>query len=174
LNTGLVRRGLHVVHAASALALLATGLLLGAPDLRARLLGGYGREIAAWHDVGACAFLTAPVLALALAARPLVIDLRTRLGPPDGLTWRKVHIALTLALSTLLSGSGLVLWGGAEVPMAIYDGALGLHVAAAWALALALPLHLVAARRKLAARVREILRGGPEDALFDPECDPDE
>jgi len=173
-NVGLVRRGLHASHALAALALLATGVLLGAPDLRARLLGGYGREIAAWHDVGAYAFLAAPLLALALAARPLAVDLRARLGPPEGLTWRKLHIALTLALSACLSASGLALWAGDGVPTAVYDGALELHVAATWALGVTLPIHLVAARRKLAARVREILRGGPDDALFDPELDPDD
>jgi hypothetical protein len=173
-NAGLVRRGLHVAHAAAAIGLLATGVLLGAPDLRARLLGGYGREIAAWHDVGAYVFLAAPALALALAARPLLVDARTRLGPPDGLTWRKLHLALTLALSAGLSASGLVLWGGSGAPALVYDAALEVHVAASWALGVALPLHLVAARRKLAARVREILRGGPDDAMFDPDLEPDE
>lgn len=173
MNAGLVRRTLHVAHAVAALALLASGVLLGSPDLRARLVGGYGREVAAWHDLGAYAFLAAPVLALALAARPLVVDLRTRLGPPEGLTWRKLHIALTLALSGLLSGSGLALWAGDEVPGAVYDGALELHVGAAWVLGAALLLHLVAARRKLAARVREILRGRPEDPFFAQDLDPD-
>jgi hypothetical protein len=173
-NAGLVRRGLHGAHAAAALALLATGILLGAPDLRARLVGGYGREVAAWHDLGAYLFLAAPVLALVLAARPLAVDLRARLGPPDGLTWKKLHIATSLALSALLSASGLALWAGGELPSAVYDGALLLHVAASWALGIALPLHVVAARRKLAARAREILRGGPEGPLFDPEQGPDE
>jgi hypothetical protein len=40
-------------------------------------------------------------------------------------------------------------------------------VAASWGLGVALPLHVVAARRKLVARVREILRGGPDDSLFE-------
>lgn len=174
MNVGLVRRGLHVAHAAAALVLLVTGVMLGAPDLRARLLGGYGREVAAWHDVGAYLFLAAPVLALILAAHPLLTDLRTRLGPPDGLTWRKVHLALTVALTACLSASGLVLWAGPQAPVVLYDGALELHVAASWALGLALPVHLVAARRKLAARVREMLHGGPEVPMFDAELDPDE
>jgi hypothetical protein len=163
-----------VAHAAGALGLLATGVLLGAPDLRATLLGGYGREVAAWHDAGAYLFLAAPVLAAALAARPLLADLRARLGPPDGLTWRKLHIVLTLALSACLSASGLVLWAGEAVGAALYDGALVLHLAAAWARGVTLPLHLVAARRKLVARAREILRGGPRELPFDPELYLDE
>jgi hypothetical protein len=130
--------------------------------------------VAAWHDVGAWAFLAAPLLALLVSARPLLVDLRTRLGSSDGLTWRKLHIALTLALSSVLAASGLVLWTGAEVPAALYDGALELHVAASWGLGVTLPIHLVAARRKLAARAREILRGGPEGPLLDPALDPDE
>lgn len=173
MNAGAVRRALHASHAATALALLATGTLLGAPDLRARILGGYGREIAEWHDIAAWGFLAAPVLALALAGRPLALDARTRLGPPDGVTWRKLHLVLTLALTALLAASGAVLWAGADTPALVYDGALELHVAASWALALTLPVHLAAARHKLAARVRERLRGGP-GMPFDPELDPEE
>jgi hypothetical protein len=168
MNAGLVRRGLHLAHAASALLLLATGALLAAPDLRASLLGGYGRELASAHDLGACVFLAAPALALALAARPLAQDLRARLGPPRGLGWKKLHIGLTLALSTLLSASGLVLWGAAGEPAGLYDAALELHEAASWALAVSLPIHVAVARRKLVARAREILRGGPDPSLFEP------
>lgn len=174
MNAGLVRRGLHGAHAAAAVVLLATGVLLGVPDLRARLLGGYGREVAAGHDVGAYVFLAAPLLAFLLAARPLVRDLRRRLGPPDGPSWRKLHIVLSVALSACLSASGLVLWAGAAAPAIVYDGALEAHVAAAWALGVALPLHLVAARRKLAARLREILRGGSERLPFEAELEPEE
>lgn len=172
MNAGLVRRGLHGVHAAAAVVLLATGLLLGAPDLRAHLLGGHGREVAAWHEAAAGIFLAAPVLALGLAARPLFRDLRRRLGPPEGLTWRKLHIAVSLVLSAGLSTSGLLLQLFAEAPASVYDGALGAHVAASWALGVVLPLHLVAVRRKLAARVREMLRGGPRGPF--PELDPHE
>ena len=172
MTASLVRRSLHAAHAAVSLLLLATGLLLGSPDLRARLLGGYGREVAEWHDFGAMAFLAAPAFALLLAARPLATDLRARLGPPDGLTWRKLHIGLTLALSALLSASGVVLWVAAALPTSAYDRALSVHLAAAWGLAVTLPLHLFAARRKIAGRAREILRGGPEDAFFEPEEEP--
>ena len=84
------------------------------------------------------------------------------------------NIVLTLALSTCLSASGLVLWSGGAVSTSLYDGALTLHLGASWALGVTLPLHLVAARRKLAARVREILRGAPAGVPFDPELDPDE
>ena len=60
MTASLVRRALHAAHAGVSLLLLATGLLLGSPDLRARLLGGYGREVAQWHDLGAYAFLGVP------------------------------------------------------------------------------------------------------------------
>jgi cytochrome b subunit of formate dehydrogenase len=173
-NAGLVRRGLHGAHAAAALVLLASGVLLGAPDLRARVLGGYGREVAAWHDAGACLLLAAPVVALGLVAPPLARDLRRRLGPPDGLTWRKLHVALSLAISALLSASGVVLWIGAAAPPSVYDRALQAHVAASWALGLTIPVHVVAVRRKLAARARGMLRGGPEGPPFEPEPEPDE
>jgi cytochrome b subunit of formate dehydrogenase len=169
LNARAVRRGLHLVHAGSALFLLATGVLLAAPDLRARLVGGYGRQLASSHDVGAWAFLLAPALAIALAARPLARDLRARLGPPpEGPSWQKVHIVLSLVLSLLLAASGVALWNTASLTGPWYDVALETHVAASWALGVAIPLHLVAARRKLVARAREILAGGPDPRLLDP------
>ena len=54
------------------LLLLASGLLLTEPDLRAKLVGGYGREIMEIHLWSGWVFLGAPLLALALAPHPLL------------------------------------------------------------------------------------------------------
>ena len=45
----LVRHALHHVYAATAIVLMITGVFLTLPDLRARLIGGYGREILDLH-----------------------------------------------------------------------------------------------------------------------------
>jgi len=155
------RRLLHVAHAATTLALLATGFLIEWPDLRARVVGGYGRQLADIHVWIGWAFAAAPLLAVAAAARPLIADLAQRLGPPDPLTWKKAHVLLTLAAGVLLTATGVVLWWPGDVPVALQDASLEIHIVATWVLALSLPVHLVEARRKMAELVRHHLRGGP-------------
>lgn len=76
------RRGLHALHTLSGLALLGTGLLIQWPELRARVLGGYGRELGLLHDQAAIAFLAAPALAVALSGSALVREASARLRRP--------------------------------------------------------------------------------------------
>jgi hypothetical protein len=159
------RRLLHTSHGVTSLALIATGFLILWPDLRARLLGGYGRELAQVHLGLGWAFAVAPLLALG-AARALFEDLRRRLGPPEGITWQKLHIGITLAASALLTASGIVLGHLPDLPLAVQDASLDAHIWATWVVAASLPLHLVAARRKIAERVR-LLAGGEPPPLFE-------
>lgn len=162
------RRAVHASHAGTTLALLASGALLQWPDLRAGVLGGYGRELALAHEAAGVAFVLIPLAALARAGRALLRDARRRLGPPDPFGWRKLHIASTLVAAPLLGATGLVLWLDEPVPLAVVDAALELHAALSWLLLGLLAIHLVAARRKMAGRVREMLgRGTP------PPDDPD-
>jgi hypothetical protein len=159
---GPVRRALHHVHAATALGLAATGWLVGSPELRARIVGGFGRELLDLHVALGLAFLAAPAAALLLAGRALVADARRRLGPPDPpWAWRKVHLASTLVLAALLGASGLVLWRDPGLPPAALDASLAVHEVSTWVLVLALPVHLVAARRRIAERWRARGRAAP-------------
>ena len=48
MNPGTLRRALHLLHAITALALVASGALIAFADLRASLVGGYGRVIVAY------------------------------------------------------------------------------------------------------------------------------
>lgn len=155
-----VRRGLHGVHALATLALLATGLLLWSPELRGRAVGGYGRSILEIHLWTGLAFLAAPGLALLLAGRALLADARRRLAPPGLAPWRAFHLALTLAAGALLGASGLVLGFDTGVPLAVWDAARASHLWATWAMAAALPVHLVLAARALVSRYR-LRRAGP-------------
>lgn len=162
------RRLVHASHAAATVVLLASGVLLQAPDLRAWLLGGYGRELALVHEAAGVPFVLIPLVALARAARPLLRDARRRLGPPGPLGWRKLHIASTLVAAPLLAATGIVLWFDAPFPLAVSDLALEVHAALSWLLLALLAVHLAAARRKIAARARELVgRGAP------PPDDPD-
>jgi len=158
------RRLIHSVHGATTLALLATGCLIQWPDLRAQIVGGYGRELARFHLWFGWVFAATPLLAGA-AARALFADLRLRLGPPDPITWRKLHIVITGVASVSLTASGIILWQFEELPRLVQDVSLEVHIWATWVVAGSLPVHLVAARRKIAERVRGFR--GEEPRLFE-------
>jgi cytochrome b subunit of formate dehydrogenase len=147
---------LHAIHVVTSLVLLATGFLLEFPDLRARVVGGYGREIARVHNWVGLAFVVAPALVLAIAARPLLGDLRLRLTPPEGLTWPKLHILATLVFSLLLVVSGFFLWVDWDLPLMVLDAMLETHIVVTWLLVASILVHLFAARRESAARVRAL------------------
>lgn len=171
MNPGGVRRALHHVYTLAAVLLLATGVLLGVPDLRAHAIGGYGRETWQLHIWIGWAFCAVPFLALAAAGRPLWRDLRRRLGPPDGVTWRKLHTVFTIAAGIGLGASGVLLWLDLGLPLAVGDAALEVHVWLSWALGFALVAHVIAAWRKIVSRTREVIAGGPTH-LFEHADDP--
>jgi cytochrome b subunit of formate dehydrogenase len=151
-----IRRALHLIYALAVLVKVVSGLLLTEPDLRAKLVGGYGREIMDIHLWSGWVFLGAPLLALALAARPLLGDLKRRLGPPGGITWRKIHTCVTLSLGIILSLTGVLLWLDLGLPLAFADLMLEVHDLLIWVVIAALSAHLVAARRKILRRTRQI------------------
>jgi cytochrome b subunit of formate dehydrogenase len=161
MNPATARRLLHGAHAAATLVLLATGFLIEWPELRGRLVGGYGRELGRIHVWIGWAFAAAPAVALLAAARPLLTDVRARLGPPNPIGWRKLHIVISLAASGLLVVSGIVLWWPSEVRLPLLDACLAIHIGCTWLLAATLPLHLVAARAKIAERIRHPLGSEP-------------
>jgi cytochrome b subunit of formate dehydrogenase len=167
-----IRRALHHVYTVATLVLVATGLLLNDPDLRARLIGGYGRETLDVHLWAGWVFLGVPALALLVRGRPLLRDLVRRLGPPDGLTWRKFHTVLTLVAGVLLGVTGVVLWLDVRLPMLLADAILLTHEWCMWVVIAALAVHVVVAWRKTVSRTREILMGQPEP-LFSFETDDD-
>jgi cytochrome b subunit of formate dehydrogenase len=169
-----VRRLLHAAHAIAALVLVATGFLIEWPDLRARVVGGYGRQLASVHNWVGWAFAVAPGLALAVAARPLLADLGRRLGPPDPLTWRNVHIVITLVTSVLLIATGIVLWWPDDLPLALLDASLEVHTWTTWVFAASIPVHLIAARHQIVERTRLLLGGEPPPLFEFADDDPDE
>ncbi|MDH3214186.1 MAG: cytochrome b/b6 domain-containing protein [Myxococcales bacterium] len=174
MTPGAVRRALHAAHSLTSVLLIATGLLLWDPDLRARLVGGYGRQVLDGHLWIGWVFLAAPIVAVVVAARPILRDLARRLGPPDPpFAWRKVHIVASLAMTFLLGASGLVLWVDLDLPIAALDAALEVHLAATWLLTASIPVHLVVARRQIVARTRGILGLVPESELRPPFFDED-
>jgi cytochrome b subunit of formate dehydrogenase len=152
-----VRQLLHHGHVVAALLLLATGWLIAYPELRARLLPGRDRLLDETHLWTGFAFVALPALALALGARPLVRELGRRFGPPDPWGWRRAHLALTLGASVALAASGVALWRGELLSQAAEDAAFLVHEWTTWILAATIPIHLVASRRKIVSRYREIV-----------------
>lgn len=170
MNVPRIRQGLHHLYTLLTLALIATGLLIGHPEWRAQLVGGYGRLIYEIHLWAGWGFMGVPALALAVAARPLLRDLRRRLGPPDGLTWRKIHTVFTLAAGVLLALTGVALWLDPGLPLPLLDATVEVHVVLTWMVLLAIPVHLLAAWRKTVTRTREILGlESPSPLPFDRE-----
>jgi cytochrome b subunit of formate dehydrogenase len=170
------RRLLHALHAWTTLALLATGFLIQWPDLRALVVGGYGRELATLHVWVGWVFTFAPPLALALSPRPLLADVARRFDPLEASRWRKAHVVITLVAGGLLGVTGVILWWPDDfgaLPLATLDRSLDLHIAASWIFAVSLPLHLWVARREIWERVR-LLLGGEPPPLFEFADDPDE
>jgi hypothetical protein len=151
-----IRRWIHHVYTVVAIVLLATGALLAWPDLRARLIGGYGRETLDVHLWAGWVMLGIPALFL-LAVRPIWRDLFRRLGPPDGITWRKINIVLSLAAGVLLALSGVLLWLDLGLSITAIDAWLFVHDALSWLIFGALVVHIAAAWRKTVVRTREIL-----------------
>ena len=154
------RRLVHATHAGATLVLLATGLLLQEPDWRARLVGGYGRELADIHEWVGVLFAAIPLMALLRAGRPLLRDARRRLGPPDPVGWEKTHIVVSLAGGLLLAATGVVLWFDRAFPLVLSDVALEVHAVLTWVFVAALLIHLVVARRKIASKIRDWRTGG--------------
>jgi hypothetical protein len=129
------------------------------------VVGGYGLQIVSVHNWIGAVFIAAPLLALALSARPLLHDVRRRLGPPDPVNWRKVHIVASLLLTLLLGATGVLLWLDPDLPRAAFNALIEVHAALTWVLIGSIPIHLFMARRKIAAAV--VRRG------FRPEPEPD-
>jgi hypothetical protein len=119
-------------------------------------VGGYGRQIMDIHLWSGWLFLGAPLLALALAARPLLRDLSLRLSRPDGITWRKIHIVVTLGVGIVLSLTGLLLWLDPGLPRSVSDLMLDVHDLLIWLVIATLVLHLTATRRRILLRTRQI------------------
>lgn len=161
LTAATVRRLLHAIHALAVLLLLVTGVLLFFPELRGAAIGGYGQSILDLHLWGGAAFGLAPLAAAGLMAGALAEDVRRRLGPPDPWRWRKSHIVISLAASAGLVVSGIAIWFDDALPRVMGEPMHWIHDALTVVLAVALPVHLVASRRKIVSRVREWLGLAP-------------
>jgi cytochrome b subunit of formate dehydrogenase len=141
MSPALARPLLHTAHLVTFLALLATGLLLFVPSLRAAVTGGYSQVIRDTHRWGGVAFAALPLLLLAR------FGIRASLAPTGErgvrTLWQGLHIALTVLLGTLFTVTGMVIWWQRHMPESITDPARSLHDWLTYAAVVLVGLHLL-------------------------------
>lgn len=165
----LVRHVLHHLNAATAIVLMVTGVFLTLPDLRARVIGGYGREILDLHLWVGWVFLATPPVALLLARRDLLVALRERLS--EGRAWRRFHMASVLIAGFVLGLTGVILWLDLELSRVLADLVSNSHELLSWFVIAELGVHVVAVRRKTFERARMLLGLSPPGNGENPEQD---
>lgn len=155
-------RWLHITYALVVLLLVATGLPIQFPDLRARLVGGYGRSIATVHEWGGVAMLALPLLALAWAPSWATTSFRLRARHRRDLGLHAANLWFTLLSGMLLIATGFIMWMPDRLPLPLVDNSAQLHAAASWALYVMLPVHLLVTRQRIWAATREWILAATE------------
>ena len=164
-----VRHALHHTYAITAIVLMITGVFLTLPDVRGRLLGGYGRETLQVHLWAGWVFLAVPPLALLLARSGLVAALRERLT--EGRLWHRFHMASVLIAGFLLGLTGVVLWLDIELSRTLSDLTSNVHEWLSWFVIAELGVHVVVAWRKTYERTRMLLGLSPVGKGEDTEAE---
>ncbi|MBI2890845.1 MAG: hypothetical protein HYY13_08670 [Nitrospirae bacterium] len=119
----------HLIHALSFWLLVASGiLLLPAPfaEIRQLLVGGHGLQVKRVH-----LWLSLPFIAGFAGfwgRRGRWVPSRLALLP----VWRTGHVWISLVLTAVLAGSGVVLWGKPRWPEPWMEGVRSVHVELTW------------------------------------------
>ncbi|MBC8292315.1 MAG: cytochrome b/b6 domain-containing protein [Proteobacteria bacterium] len=137
------------------LVLVATGLPIQFPDLRAGLVGGYGRTIASIHEWSGVVMLAVPILALAWAPSWATTSLRLRARRRANLGLHAINLWFTLLSGVMLVVTGFIMWMPGTLPLPLIDTSAQLHAAASWGLYVMLPVHLLVTRQRVWAATRE-------------------
>lgn len=131
----------HAVHALAFVVLLASGVLLMAPTLRAAITGGYALTLSTVHRWSGVAFVVVPT-AVAAAAGVRRVLAAAEWGGMRGYI-QSVHTAVTVAMVVGFTATGALLWRRDLVPLALFDRALELHDALTYVGAALVALHLL-------------------------------
>ncbi len=153
-----VRSWLHNTNVTLAIILTLTGAFIMFPDLRAAVIGGYGRELGVVHLWVGWAFILFP-LGFLLKSKMLWQDTMRRLTPKTPVKWRKINLGFTLAFVALINITGLVLWLDEWVSLFVLDAALWVHQALTYIFMGTFAVHLWASRRGIMTRLRQWFGG---------------
>jgi len=144
---------LHLAYSLVVLVLIATGLPIQFPDLRASLVGGYGRTLATVHEWAGVALLAVPVLAVVAAPGDALETIQIRSWRRDNLRLHAVNLWFTLVSGAVFVATGFIMWLQAGLPDGVVDAATEIHAALSYALYVMVPLHVITARERIAAAV---------------------
>ncbi|RMD81331.1 MAG: cytochrome b/b6 domain-containing protein [Candidatus Dadabacteria bacterium] len=160
---------LHFFYAVVALGLVATGLLIQFPDLRARFVGGYGQTLAWWHEWAGVAMLVLPALWFAVSPSAAWETLVLRSWRRDKLALHAVNLWFTIVSGIVFVVTGFLLWFQRTLPDPVIDWSYVLHDVFSYALYVMIPIHVVISLgrtvRNLRARLgrlRLAVTGGQE------------
>ncbi|MFQ5479510.1 MAG: cytochrome b/b6 domain-containing protein [Candidatus Binatia bacterium] len=142
---------LHLWYSAVVLVLIATGITIQFPDLRAAFIGGYGRLLATVHEWAGVVMLAVPLVAVASAPSRALETIRIRSFRTDNLRFHAFNLWFTLVSGVVFIVSGFVLWFQMSLPYAVVDLSTELHVVFSYGLYAVIPLHIIAARERIFA-----------------------
>jgi cytochrome b subunit of formate dehydrogenase len=140
MSPALARPLLHMVHLLTFAALLATGLLLFVPALRALVTGGYSLLIREVHCWGGIAFAGLPVFVL-IRFGPRAVLFPS--APKSGRAlWQATHVAITVFMGLVFTVSGFAIWAKRSVPENFVEVSRSLHEWFTYAAVILVILHL--------------------------------
>lgn len=152
------RRWVHRFVGSAALVLISSGTLVTLPDFRTATIGGHGQLLSAVHMWLGFIFIASPLVALLVAGKTIMENLKKRIIDAEQMSWRRFHLSLTLCSGTLMASTGAVLLFDslvAELPIVMMDVLFWFHLAGAWILGLTLPVHLWMARKGIARTLKQ-------------------
>ena len=141
-------RRLHATYALVVFVLVATGLPIQFPDLRARLIGGYGRSIATVHEWAGAAMLVVPALVLVAAPRRALNTVAFLSYRTANLRLHAVNLWFTLIAGAGFVVSGFLLWAQASLPDSVLDASAGVHRGLSYVLYVMVPVHIIVGRKR--------------------------
>ncbi len=140
MSPSLARPLLHTVHLLTFAILLATGLLLFVPGLRAAVTGGYSLQIRAAHRWGGVAFVILPALLILAAGARHVFRVPAQRTVTT--VWQGLHTGITILFAVIFTATGFALWAEPSLPETLVDHSRSVHDWLTYAAALLVLLHL--------------------------------
>lgn len=139
----------HAYYSLVVIVLIATGLPIQLPDLRAQIFGGYGRLLAAVHEWAGIVMLALPCAAFALHPSRVVETVRIRSYRRESLRFHAINLWFTIASGVVFIATGFVLWFQDRLPDRLVDISMELHLLFSYVLYVSIPIHVFTARHRI-------------------------
>ncbi len=138
-------RWVHALYAVIILVLIATAIPIQFPDLRAWLIGGYGRTIATVHEWAGVAMLALPVVVFAAKPHAALETISIRSYRREHLRFHAFNLWFTLVSGVVFIVTGFVMWFPTRLPHLLTDTSTDVHGWLSYVLYVMIPLHLMVA-----------------------------